>query len=85
MIPLAQRIIALQAMLQAGSLGQSSSQQGIDAAAISLVNADAGCDIAVARTATARASERIKRATLPITARSLKSAISANRFVVNFT
>lgn len=82
-VPAAQRIIAMQAMSQAGSCGQSSSQQGIEAIVISAVKALAGCEITVARSATPRKSEKSSRAALPIGPSLLKYAASANGFVVN--
>ena len=79
----AQRIIAMQAMSQDGSCGQSSSQQGIEAIATSAVRAVAGCETTVAKSATVRKSEKSRRAALPIRSNLLKSAASANGFVVN--
>lgn len=59
----AQRSIALQANSQDGSSGQSSSQQGIVAMAISFVSAEAGCDVAETSTATVRNKARKRRRT----------------------
>jgi hypothetical protein len=62
----AQRIIATQANSQAWSSGQSSSQQGIAAMAISFVSAEAGCDVADTSTATVRNEARKRRRTARI-------------------
>ncbi|HMS96358.1 MAG TPA: hypothetical protein PKA03_14280, partial [Tabrizicola sp.] len=59
----AQRSIAKQANSQDGSSGQSSSQQGIAAMAISFVSAEAGCDVAETSTATVRNKVRKRRRT----------------------
>jgi hypothetical protein len=80
----AQRSIAMQANSQDGSSGQSSSQQGIVAMAISFVRAEAGCDVAETSTATVRNKARKRRWTACIvvfcwiyTLRSSRIAVSA--------
>jgi hypothetical protein len=73
----------MQAMSQAGSCGQSSSQQGIEAMATSAVSAVAGWVTTVARTATATTREKKMRMTLAISAMSPKPFASANGFAVN--
>lgn len=82
-VPGAQRIIAMQAMSQEGSCGQSSSQQGIEAIATSAVKAVAGCEITGAKNATARKSGKSRHNALPMRSNLLKSVTSANGFVVN--
>ena len=82
--PTAQRSIAIQASSHDGSSGQSSSQQGIAAMAISLVSAEAGCDVAETSTATVRTRQNKRRRTARMldlsrifTFRSSRMAVSA--------
>jgi hypothetical protein len=72
----------MQAMSQDGLSGQSSSQHGMAATAIDLVNAAAGCVVADARTATAMINAKMARHNFPMAQQFANSFDLANRFRV---
>ena len=83
--PTAQRSIAMQANSQDGSSGQSSSQHGIAAIAISFVRVEAGCDMAETSTATVRRKGRKRRKTALILSSCWICAFRSSRVIVSCT
>lgn len=81
----APRSIAMQASWQDESSGQSSSQQGIAAMAISFVSAEAGCDVAETSTATVSKRARKRRRTACIVVLCWIYTLRSSRIAVSDT